>query len=145
MQTYCIIRCLVSLEYSTFKLPRARIKYCPWYLISCYLFCMIIWVREVFRKTVRPITATFMFWQPITSHQNWPIQTMTRGNKYHHLTMTLHLTRKMTNHSGSQNVSYLTSLSKDYPHPDYHTKQITDAYPWIQTIYLDKLWIKITS
>ena len=48
-------------------------------------------------------------------------------HNYHHLTMTLHLTLKMTTAQVVETSVTNNSLSKDYPHPDDHTKQITDT------------------
>ena len=46
-------------------------------------------------------------------------------HKYHHLTTTLHLTLKMTTAQVVEtSVTNYNSLSKDYPHPDVHTKLI---------------------
>ena len=57
-------------------------------------------------------------------------------HKYHHLMMTLHLTLKMTTAQVVETSVTNNSLSKDYPHPDDHAKQITDTpgyrYPWVQ-------------
>ena len=54
-------------------------------------------------------------------------------HKCHHLTMTLHLTLKMTAaqvhihvHVVKMSVTNNDSLSKDYTHPDNHTRQTTD-------------------
>ena len=47
-------------------------------------------------------------------------------HKYHHLTMTLHLTLKMTTAQVVETSVTNNSLSKDYPHKDDHAKlQIT--------------------
>ena len=46
---------------------------------------------------------------------------------YHHLTTTLHLTLKMTAAQAVETSVTNNSLSKDDPHPDDHTKQITDT------------------
>ena len=45
-------------------------------------------------------------------------------HKYHHLTTTLHLTLKMTTTQVVETSVTNNSLSKDYPHPYNHTKQI---------------------
>ena len=45
-------------------------------------------------------------------------------SKYHHLTTTLHLTLKMTTAQVVETSVTNNSLSKDYPHPDNHAKQI---------------------
>ena len=43
-------------------------------------------------------------------------------HKYHHLTMSLHLTLKMTTAQVVEMSVTANSLSKDYPHPDDHAK-----------------------
>ena len=49
-------------------------------------------------------------------------------SKRTHLTMTLHLTLKMTAAQVVKtSVTCNNSPSKDYPHPDDHAKQITDT------------------
>ena len=47
--------------------------------------------------------------------------------KYHHLTMTLHLTLKMTTAQVVEMSVTNNSLSKDYPHPEDHDKPITNT------------------
>ena len=47
-------------------------------------------------------------------------------HKYHHLTTTLHFTLMTTAQVVEMSVTN-NSLSKDYPHPDDHAKQITDT------------------
>ena len=68
-------------------------------------------------------------------------------HKYHHLTTTLQLTLKMTTAQVFETSVTNNSLSKDYPHPDEHVKQITDApgfkpftlFGWIVAVTI-KLW-----
>ena len=48
-------------------------------------------------------------------------------HKHHHLTTTLHLTLKMTTAQVVETSVTNNSLSKDYPHPEDHTKQVTDT------------------
>ena len=48
-------------------------------------------------------------------------------HKYHHLTMTLHLTLKMTTAQVVETSVINNSLPKGYPHPDDHDKPITDT------------------
>ena len=54
-------------------------------------------------------------------------QNQDQRHKYHHLTKTLHLTLKMTTAQVVKTSVTNNSLSKDYPHPDDHAKQITDT------------------
>ena len=49
-------------------------------------------------------------------------------HKYHHLTMTLHLTLKMTTAQVVGTSVTNNSLPKDCPHPDDHTKPINNSY-----------------
>ena len=67
--------------------------------ISC-LSSVTVWVRVVFRKTVDD-----------------------QRHKYHHLTKTLCLTLKMTTAQVVETSVTNSSLSKDYSHPDDHTRQ----------------------
>ena len=72
--------------------------------------------------------------QQLTNHYNFHVlmtnrimKKLTNPNqdqslKYHHLTMTLHLTLRMTQVVEMSVTN--NSLSKDYPHPDDHSKQI---------------------
>ena len=55
-------------------------------------------------------------------------QNQDQRHKYHHLTMTLHLTLKMTTVQEVETSVTNNSLSKDYPYPDDHGKQITLVY-----------------
>ena len=77
--------------------------------------------------------------QQTTNHYNFYVLTtnnitkkLTNPNqaqrhKYHHLTTTLHLTLKRTNAQVVETSATNNSLSKDYLHPDDHTKQITTS------------------
>ena len=64
-----------------------------------YLFGMIIWVRVVFRKTVTDVSTT---WAVVIFRVKWRVVIgwwhlyQDQRHKYHHPTMTLHLTLKMT-------------------------------------------------
>ena len=75
------------------------------------LVCDYLPVRVVFRKTVVSI---------MTKLTN---QNHNQRHKYHHLTKTLHLTLKMTTTQMVRTSVTNNSLSKDYPHPDDHTRQ----------------------
>ena len=77
--------------------------------------------------------------QQLNNHYNFHILTtnhittkLTNPNhdqrhKYHHLTTTLHLTLKMTTAQVLKTSVTNNSLSKDYPHPDSHTKEINQV------------------
>ena len=67
---------------------------------------MIVWVRVVFRKTV------------------WIGENHDQMHKYHHLMTMLLLTLKLTTAQVVETSVTNNSLSKDYPHPDDHTKLI---------------------
>ena len=76
--------------------------------------------------------------QQLTNHCNFQVLTTNhittkltnlnhnQRHKHHHLTMTLHLTLKMTTAQVVKTSVTNNSLSKDYPHPDDHTKQIIE-------------------
>ena len=62
------------------------------------------------------------------SHHDKTDQSKARPEaQYHHLTTTLHLTLKMTTAQVVETSVTNNSLSKDYPHPDDHAKQVTDT------------------
>ena len=121
--------------------------------ISC-LSCVIIRVKVVLKKTV---VGGWRFDYLSVSHLQSQVKISDQSYKYRHLTKTLHLTLKMTtaqvvemsvtNNSqtvlaqtitqdkqlillGSLNhyhVDTSNSLSKDFSHPDDHTRQTTDT------------------
>ena len=94
------------------------------------LSSVIVWVRVVFRKRgegrgERGEGRAVVIFR--VSHD--------QRHKYHCLMKTLLLTLKMTTGQLVEMLDTYNSLSEDYSHPDDHTRQTTDKYSWVQTIY----------
>ena len=67
-------------------------------------------------------------WNKAACYLNSQISSNTKLNhKYHHLTNTLHLTLKLTTAQVVETSVTSNSLSKDYLHPDDHTRQTFDT------------------
>ena len=88
-----------------------------------YLFGVIIWVRVVFRKIV---VGDWHVNYLSGSHLQNQVKSLPQMMVFMPLT-TLHLTLKMTTAQVVKTSVTNNSLSKDYPHPDDHAKQITDT------------------
>ena len=72
-------------------------------------------------------------------------QNQDQRHKYHQLTTTLHSTLKMTTTQVVETSVTNNSLSKDYLHPDDHTKQITDTPGFKPFTMFSSLLINVPS
>ena len=99
-----------------------------------YLFGVIIRVEVVNHITTKP--------RP--THQNQD-QNQDQRHKYHQLATALHSTLKMTTSQVVETSVTNNSLSKDYLHPDDHTKQITDTPGFKPFTMFSSLLINVPS